>query len=540
MCVNVAACCSAWFVGIALVCFWYLLLLRFLLHSLPFSFTSGEAITVATLAALLFTTASTSAWSQLQPLLPAFLRTAVAPLPAITLDAAHPVSISAEAVASLRFFHACAGLLVGICLLGVLWYWPCLLPYRRAVLPEQRGEAAPAAAQTRARSSWHMPVPLLHVIMLLVIFGVVWPYIWLQMGCEPFTFVLAFIVAAPIPSIGALPRLIGSLPELLASVDAASYASFFESASLQRLHVHAFSSLRFLLASPRLLIIAGWILLMAVGVFFAAPTGTAKPKQAAVGDQSESSQSGSRAPIVSAASAPAASSPAGWLCFRGPIPNIVVRKYYHFLAVLLFLPAILLEPGLVALSFAVALSIFLLLEYIRLARLPPFGSALHQFMQTYLDARDSGLVILTHTYLLVGCALPLWLHLPYLANEKPAILQSALAAHNGMLEAVQASSSGDGPPPLVFDLPLYLPALAGVLMLGIGDSMASLVGVWLGRHRWFGSSRSLEGTAAAVLSICATVFALTQMLHLLNTMFFDSAWIIVDPVSTHKAACTHC
>lgn len=65
----------------------------------------------------------------------------------------------------------------------------------------------------------------------------------------------------------------------------------------------------------------------------------------------------------------------------GALPNILVRKYYHFLAVLMFLPAVLIEPGLVALSFAVALSVFVLMEYIRVARLPPFGERLHRFMK---------------------------------------------------------------------------------------------------------------------------------------------------------------
>ena len=39
----------------------------------------------------------------------------------------------------------------------------------------------------------------------------------------------------------------------------------------------------------------------------------------------------------------------------------------------------------------------------------PFGAALHVFMNEFLDHRDSGTAILSHFYLLTGCAGSLWL-----------------------------------------------------------------------------------------------------------------------------------
>lgn len=61
-------------------------------------------------------------------------------------------------------------------------------------------------------------------------------------------------------------------------------------------------------------------------------------------------------------------------------------------------------------------------------------------LQVYLDSRDAGYVVLTHTYLLLGCALPVWLH---------------TSAADVMSDGRCASA---------------LPGLAGILMLGIGDA----------------------------------------------------------------------
>lgn len=80
--------------------------------------------------------------------------------------------------------------------------------------------------------------------------------------------------------------------------------------------------------------------------------------------------------------------------------------------------------------------------------------------QAYLDVRDSGVVILTHAYLLLGCALPLWLHLHVLAADDPRILDRASSSHSHVTHAHST-----------WDVGTYLPALAGVLVLGVGDSM---------------------------------------------------------------------
>jgi dolichol kinase len=62
------------------------------------------------------------------------------------------------------------------------------------------------------------------------------------------------------------------------------------------------------------------------------------------------------------------------------------------------------------LAFSVAISSFIFLEYIRYFRVWPLGEVLHSYLVTFVDKRDSGPAILSHLYLLFGCALPVWLN----------------------------------------------------------------------------------------------------------------------------------
>lgn len=155
---------------------------------------------------------------------------------------------------------------------------------------------------------------------------------------------------------------------------------------------------------------------------------------------------------------------------RARLPLIVVRKLYHALATLLFVPGILIDPKLMRLSFAIAIALFLALEYIRMSGAPPLAEPLSAYLRLYTDSRDAGPLITTHIYLLLGCALPLL-----------------------------ATPGADA-----WDLRLpheVLPPLAGVLALGVGDSVASYVGTRVGRTCWRGTSKTVEGTLAAVIAV---------------------------------------
>ena len=61
------------------------------------------------------------------------------------------------------------------------------------------------------------------------------------------------------------------------------------------------------------------------------------------------------------------------------------------------------------LAFSVSLSILLGLEFIRAFKIGQLHKYLDPFMLSFTSkTRDAGPLILSHLYLLVGCALPLW------------------------------------------------------------------------------------------------------------------------------------
>ncbi|GAA6007175.1 hypothetical protein JCM11491_003031 [Sporobolomyces phaffii] len=135
------------------------------------------------------------------------------------------------------------------------------------------------------------------------------------------------------------------------------------------------------------------------------------------------------------------------------------RKFFHALAVVMFVPGIAIDPAFTSLAFSVAFALFTFAEYARFFALYPIGGPLHIFFTEFIDSKDGGPVILSHFYLLTGCAGGLWLE-------------------------------GRG-----------INRFTGVLVLGIGDSLASIVGKLVGRVRWPGTQKTVEGTAAFVVSI---------------------------------------
>ncbi|CAI2175947.1 4100_t:CDS:10 [Funneliformis geosporum] len=136
------------------------------------------------------------------------------------------------------------------------------------------------------------------------------------------------------------------------------------------------------------------------------------------------------------------------------------RKYFHFLALIMFMPGYLFESVFMHLAFSVAFAALIYLEYLRYFAVFPLGKQLHVFLSEFLDSRDAGPSILSHIYLLVGCAGCIWL---------------------------DGSST--------------LANISGIFTLGLGDSMASIIGRKYGRHRWPGAFKTIEGSIAFVVFI---------------------------------------
>uniref|UniRef100_A0A0D9YM77 dolichol kinase n=1 Tax=Oryza glumipatula TaxID=40148 RepID=A0A0D9YM77_9ORYZ len=133
--------------------------------------------------------------------------------------------------------------------------------------------------------------------------------------------------------------------------------------------------------------------------------------------------------------------------------RILLRKYYHPVAVLIFSPAVIFQVW----------------------EIYPLGHIVHQFMSAFTDHRDSEILIVSHFSLLLGCALPKWMSSGF--NDRP------------------------------------LTPFAGILSLGIGDTMASMIGYKYGVLRWSKTGKkTIEGTAAGITSVLAACSILLSLL----------------------------
>lgn len=146
----------------------------------------------------------------------------------------------------------------------------------------------------------------------------------------------------------------------------------------------------------------------------------------------------------------------------------VSRKWFHLVAVLLFLPTTLSAPRFQTLSYAVGSAILLLLEVVR-EHIEPVS----RFFENYLDASkgetESSVMVVSHLALLVGCATPLWVSRVVFNLRKPHIMQ-------------------------------VLVGVWGVVSIGIGDAVGAIVGKVAGKRPW-GYQRTMEGSLAMAVSM---------------------------------------
>jgi hypothetical protein len=80
------------------------------------------------------------------------------------------------------------------------------------------------------------------------------------------------------------------------------------------------------------------------------------------------------------------------------LPHILLRKLFHALAIVMFAPGLVLEPGFTRLAFAVAWAVLAALELARVGRVPPLGATVHRFMAPFTDSRDSGVLFVTYVH----------------------------------------------------------------------------------------------------------------------------------------------
>ena len=175
------------------------------------------------------------------------------------------------------------------------------------------------------------------------------------------------------------------------------------------------------------------------------------------------------------------------------------RKVFHFMMVAMFLPLTYVDPAFVSLALAVVLALFLLLDLLRASQLPPLSRPLASFLAPYVDGRDlRGPVVVSHIFLLIGCAIPLWLSL-------------------GSLPRTSSSNGGVGGGMFTgWELPAREVAMvSGVVCVGLGDAAASLIGRRYGHRKWlWGGGKSLEGSLAFACAVFLGLVAAHAWLRL--------------------------
>ncbi|KAI9885423.1 MAG: hypothetical protein M1823_002771 [Watsoniomyces obsoletus] len=174
------------------------------------------------------------------------------------------------------------------------------------------------------------------------------------------------------------------------------------------------------------------------------------------------------------------------------------RKIFHGMMVAMFLPTIFLDPIFAAFAMALVLSIFLLLDVFRASQLPPVSKPLATFLTPYVDGRDlRGPVVVSHVFLLIGCAVPLWLSLAGLeysdgvgfSNER-GVERTGGGNHDSGKTNSDCLHGWTTP---IKEISM----ITGVVCVGMGDAAASLVGRRYGRRKWpWSGGKSLEGSLA--------------------------------------------
>ena len=96
---------------------------------------------------------------------------------------------------------------------------------------------------------------------------------------------------------------------------------------------------------------------------------------------------------------------------RYNISQICSRKIFHLLAVTMFAPVMFYQVDILIISFGVAVCFLILIEIARkLFKDRPMFTGISSYYDYFIDSRDkSKYVALTHIYLLMGCAVPLWI-----------------------------------------------------------------------------------------------------------------------------------
>ncbi|CAF0757633.1 unnamed protein product [Rotaria sp. Silwood1] len=137
----------------------------------------------------------------------------------------------------------------------------------------------------------------------------------------------------------------------------------------------------------------------------------------------------------------------------------IIRKYFHFLAIIVYTSGIVFDTNLLIMCSIAFIVLLLLLECMKIKNIPPLGNIIRHAWNMYEDEKDTGSMMVSHLFLIIGLSYPVWL-----ADDNRRLAQ-----------------------------------LSGIISVGIGDSIASIVGSKIGTHKWPGTKRTLEGSLAGLI-----------------------------------------
>lgn len=156
------------------------------------------------------------------------------------------------------------------------------------------------------------------------------------------------------------------------------------------------------------------------------------------------------------------------------------RKVWHFALLPLLIPAIVMDADFVKIALSGTIVLFLMVEYIRYLFLYPIGHYLDKHLRSFADFRDEkGPIIISYIYLIIGISLP------FLMGN----------------------------------------SIIGIISLGVGDSLASIVGKKYGKMHWPNTKKTLEGTIAFIVATTLVSVALKYYLNFFQEISFSSITI---------------
>lgn len=213
--------------------------------------------------------------------------------------------------------------------------------------------------------------------------------------------------------------------------------------------------------------------------------------------------------------------------FSRCLSKTATRKLFHAVVVVLFPPIAVIDPHFLSLSFSIAIMLLLFLEFCRVAGIRPIGPLIQPFYSQFVDERENDqkrkepALILTPIYLLLGCALPHWV-----------VYCGEAHYEAGIREQDQQLRNGESGKSLTFYCTQLVVGLCGVVVLGVGDSFAAIIGSNYGATKWPRciASRSIEGSLAAFFSMTLSVELILIGCVVLRTTSIPSVTSIGDDV----------